>query len=415
MSAMDHDATATRGGADSRAGIFARFLRFGLLAWGGPVVQIAMLRRELVEEEHWISGDRFNRLLAVYQVLPGPEAHELAVHLGFLRGGRIGALLAGLGFMLPGFVLMFALSWLYFQIDLTQAAIGAALLGAQIAVIALVVRAVQQLGQHVLASPGLILIGLAGAIATLAGVPFWVTLPVGGAAHALASRMGRASGLVPGVLAAVAVVALAWSILANGGLVLPGSPGPNTHLPIIEPSIVELFVSGLKAGLLTFGGAYTAIPFLRGDAVGRGWIADTQFLDGIALAGVIPAPLIIFSTFVGYVGGGPLGALAMTAGVFLPAFSFSLLFGDRIEAVIDHPALRDFLAGVAAAVVGLIAITGIELGLAVVARVPSLVPGGLIFMGALAILLIVRSKAAIPAVVGGAALAGWLAFDLLAR
>src|SRR5918997_2836446 len=97
---------------ESYGRLFLRFLRFGLLAWGGPVAQIAMIRKELVDEERWLPSARFNRLLAVYQVLPGPEAHELAVHLGMLRGGRLGGLLAGLGFMLPGFVLMFLLSWL---------------------------------------------------------------------------------------------------------------------------------------------------------------------------------------------------------------------------------------------------------------------------------------------------------------
>ena len=88
--------------------IFVRFLRFGLLAWGGPVAQIAMIKRELVEEEKWLSPARFNRLLAVYQVLPGPEAHELCVHLGMMKGGRLGGVLAGLGFMLPGLLLCLA-------------------------------------------------------------------------------------------------------------------------------------------------------------------------------------------------------------------------------------------------------------------------------------------------------------------
>src|SRR5215207_10685759 len=83
-----------------------------------------------------------------------------------------------------------------------------------------------------------------------------------------------------------------------------------------KPALVELFLSGLKAGLLTFGGAYTVIPFLRDDAVRNGWMTDAQFLDGLALSGILPAPLIIFSTFVGYFGGGPLGAIAMTVGIF---------------------------------------------------------------------------------------------------
>src|SRR3546814_2863975 len=84
--------------------------------------------------------------------------------------------------------------------------------------------------------------------------------------------------------------------------------------------LLGLFFSGLKAGLLTFGGAYTVIPFLRADAVGNGWMTDAQFLDGLALSGILPAPLIIFSTFIGYFGGGPLGAIVMTVGIFLPAF-----------------------------------------------------------------------------------------------
>ena len=104
--------------AETLLRLFLRFLRFGALAWGGPVVQIAMLRQELVDEERWISSEQFNRVLAVYQVLPGPEAHEMCVYFGMLSRGRLGGLLAGLGFMLPGFVLMFLLSWLYVRYGL---------------------------------------------------------------------------------------------------------------------------------------------------------------------------------------------------------------------------------------------------------------------------------------------------------
>ena len=127
-------------------------------------------------------------------------------------------------------------------------------------------------------------------------------------------------------------------------------------------SLILLFAAGLKAGLLTFGGAYTAIPFVRADAVPRGWVQDSQFLDGLALSGVLPAPLIIFVTFVGYLAGGPLGAVAMTAGVFLPAFAFSLILYDRLEGVVENPRLHALLEGVTAGVVGLIAVTALQLG-----------------------------------------------------
>src|SRR5687768_5831923 len=94
---------------ESPGRIFKRFLRFGFMAWGGPVAQIAMIRQELVEEEKWVSREHFNKILAVYQILPGPEAHELCVHFGMLAGGRVGGVLAGLGFMIPGFLLMLLL------------------------------------------------------------------------------------------------------------------------------------------------------------------------------------------------------------------------------------------------------------------------------------------------------------------
>ena len=196
--------------------------------------------------------------------------------------------------------------------------------------------------------------------------------------------------------------------------------GGQPRLPGVQPGDVQavgasagpvaLFLSGLKAGLLTFGGAYTAIPFLRNDAVGRGWMTDGQFLDGLALSGILPAPLIIFSTFVGYVGGGPIGALAMTAGIFLPAFAFSLILYDRLEAVLEVKQLHALLEGVAAGVVGLIAATTLQLGQATAERVPVLWPALVIFAGALAILYLWKSKLNIVAVIFAAGAAGWFAY-----
>lgn len=394
----------------SNATIFLRFLRFGLLAWGGPVAQIAMLRRDLVDEERWISPSRFNRLLAVYQVLPGPEAHELSVHLGMLRGGRLGGLLAGLGFMLPGFVLMLALSWLYFRVDLSQAAIGSVFLGAQVAVLALIVRAVERIGRHIVVNVSLFAIAAAAAIASLAGAGFWLTLPVAGALFVVAARV-RQRWLVPAVAAALAALAVAASGAVFGPLApVAAAPPGDPSAVATGPTLLALFVSGLKAGLLTFGGAYTVIPFLREDAVGSGWMSDGRFLDGLALSGILPAPLIIFSTFVGFVAGGLAGALAMTAGIFLPAFGFTLLFGNRLEAVVDNQALHTLLEGVAAGVVGLIVATTVELAAALMGRLPSLAPGVLIFGGALAVLVLWRAKANVVFVIVGAGLAGWLAF-----
>ena len=111
---------ATSFGSDAPRAIFGRFLKFGALAWGGPAAQIAMIKRECVEQEGWVDEETFTKTLAVYQVLPGPEAHELCVYFGRIRGGKRGALLAGLGFMLPGFLLMLILSVLYVEANLAE-------------------------------------------------------------------------------------------------------------------------------------------------------------------------------------------------------------------------------------------------------------------------------------------------------
>ena len=379
--------------------IFLRFLRFGCLAWGGPVAQIAMIKRELVEEEKWLEPSRFNRLLAIYQVLPGPEAHELCVHFGMMKGGRLGGLLAGLGFMLPGLVLILALAFLYQRLDLNEPLLAAIFLGVQIGVIALIARAVHRIADHALAGPWLWGIGAAAAAGAALNVSFWVILPAAGLAYAaLAGRRYALTALV----AAVAVT-LAWWMASE--------PAPADVARVTQAAgTLPLFFSGLKAGLLTFGGAYTAIPFVRADAVGRGWIGEGQFLDGLAMSGVIPAPLIIFATFVGYVAGGLSGALAMTAGIFLPAFAFALLFYDRLEQVVENERLHRFLEGVAAGVVGLIAVTAVQLGWGVVQKIPNVPAGLILFLAGLALLYLWRSKLNVPLVVLGSGLVGAFVF-----
>ena len=384
------------------AAIFMRFLRFGLLAWGGPVAHIAMVKRELVEEEQWLTAERFNRLLAVYQVLPGPEAHELCVHLGMMKRGRLGGLLAGLGFMLPGLLLILALAWIYQRLDLDRPLIAAIFLGIQIGVIALIIRAVHRIGEHVLTDKWLWAVGISSATASLLGVSFWIVLPVAGLTYALlaAERYSLA--------AAVALAGIAAAFWFTGPVKgLTGAAGASAVTPG-SVSALALFVSGLKAGLLTFGGAYTAIPFVRNDAVGRGWIGEGQFLDSLALGGIIPAPLIIFATFVGYLAGGLAGALAITAGIFLPAFSFALLFYDRLERVIEDERLHSLLEGVAAGVVGLIAVTALQLGWNVAQSVPSPLVAAIIFGASLALLYLWKSKLNVLAVVAGAAILGTL-------
>lgn len=380
----------------SLTALFLTFLRFGALAFGGPVAQIAMVRQALVEEERWIEPGRFNRLLAVLQILPGPEAHELCVHLGMVARGRIGGLLAGLGFMLPGLVLMMAAGWAYTTWIAGNAAVAGVWAGVQIVVLAIIARAVVRIGQHVIEDRWLALIALASLVATLAGLPFWLPLVAGGLAYALATRP-----LLAGIMLLIAVaVAIALRSVAIPSASIAVTQGASVTL-------AALFIAGLKGGLLTFGGAYTAIPYVRADTVGRGWINDATFLDGIALAGILPAPLVIFATFVGYVVGGPGGALAITAGMFLPAFAFSLILFERLEAIVENPALHRLLAGVAAAVVGIIVGTYIQLVQATADRVTQPIVAAALFALALAAAWRLKGAWVTPAIVAVGGAVGW--------
>lgn len=387
---------------ESYGRLFRRFLRFGLLAWGGPVAQIGMIRQELVDEERWVSNVRFNRVLSVYQILPGPEAHELCVYFGMVARGRIGGLLAGLGFMLPGLLFILLLSWFYVTYGVTSALFAAAFTGMQAAVGALIVRAVHRIGGHALYDRWLWAIAIGACIAHLVGVNFVITLAGAGIIYALYKRQQSTLALLVGLAAFVGALAWVWW---QQGVMLPGANPITRSTTMVAPSLATLFASGLRSGLLTFGGAYTVLSYLQHDAVVSGqWMTNAQFLDGVALTGILPAPLVIFGTFVGFIGGGLSGALLLTAGIFLPAFSFTLIGHDYVERLIANEALHSLLDGVTAGVVGLIAATTLILLRAAITDLPAL----LIFAVGLLVLFRWKAKASIPVVVLGAALAGWL-------
>jgi chromate transporter len=378
--------------------LFLKFLRFGFLAWGGPVAQIAMIRQELVKEEKWITPERFNRVLAVYQALPGPEAHELCVYFGMIARGRIGAFLAGLGFMLPGFILMFALSWFYVAYGITSQLFQSVFLGMQPAVAALIIRAIHRIGSHALhQNKWLWTIAILAFIAQLLDVNFLITLLISGFIFTFAER-GHSRFALTGILVSASIsIYFLLNISPATSTVIQDSTTLYSSNPLL------LFFSGLRAGLLTFGGAYTAIPFIQHDAVEVGrWMTNAQFLDGLALSGLLPAPLIIFSTFVGYIGGGAIGSIAMTIGVFAPAFAFTMIGHDYLEKLVENKSIHSFLDGITAGVVGLISATSIYIFIETITNIPAFI----IFSLALLVLFISKSKGAVAWVVLGSGLIG---------
>lgn len=291
--------------------IFLPFLAFGVRAFGGPVAQIADLESEFVDRRGWIERDRFRRALAVYQLLPGPEAHEMCCYLGAVRGGAFGAIAAGLGFMLPGLALMLLACGLYASLDLGSPAAAHALAAMQLVAAALIVRAAWRLMK-----PNL--------------------------------RWKEPAARLPCV-AAIAACALAIWWFAPDKSVAATSEGVARDV-----HATMLLAHGLTAGLVTFGGAYTAIPYVATVAAGAdGWMTQGAFLDGVAIASVLPAPLVIFGTFVGYQGAGLVGALAFTAGIFLPAFAFTVFGFGAIERLLRWTPARRALDLAGAIAVGI--------------------------------------------------------------
>jgi chromate transporter len=260
--------------------------------------------------------------------------------------------------------------------------------GFQAAVAALIVRAVHRIGSHALNDVWLWGIAILSGAAQLLGASFLLTLGFAGLLYAHIKRQMPASSHIAAFMP--------LPLLPQAAIVA-------------TPPLLALFGYGLRSGLLTFGGAYTVIPFLQHDAgVTGGWMTNEQFLDGLALSCILPAPLIIFATFVGYLGGGPLGALALTAGIFLPAFAFTLVGHNYLERLVENKAAHAFLEGVTAGVVGLIAAVTVGLFRTAVTDLPALG----IFAVALWTFYRWKAKAAVAAVVLGAGLSGLLLYPV---
>lgn len=385
MEALDAPASPAPSG-DSRASIFLRFLKIGLVAWGGPAAQTQILYRECVEQEGWATPASFRTTLAVYQALPGPEVTQLCIYFGRLRAGRLGGVLAGLGFILPGFLLMLALSVAYVEYGLDDR-FDSFFGGMQAAVGGLVAIAVIRLGRRFLDDLPLFLIGAAAFGLTLGvGLTFVAVLLLSGLAYEVvrwtSSRGDDALSFSPFI--AIPVVA---TVATGSGL------------------LFEILIEGLGAGLLTFGGAYTVIPFLQETVVdSKGWLTQAEFLDGIALGGILPAPLVIVATFTGYLADGLAGALVMTFAIFLPAFLLPTFFHSQILRISEHPRLESFLLGITAGVVGLIAAVVVQIVEASVVDLWTALIAAVSFLA----LVVFKSRLTIPLVVIGAGVAGSL-------
>src|SRR5438094_623688 len=323
--------------------VFIYFLFLGFVNIGGPVAQITMMFNHMVEKRRWLTKDRFVKIMAFCHMLPGPEALQLAIYVGYLKRKIWGGILAGLTFILPGAVVMIILSWLYVKYgQLPQ--VSNALYVLKPAVLGIIAAGIIKLGGAAIRNFFLAVL-LIGAFVGMrfAGINFLLIL------------------LIAGVLNLI--VDQGWPLLRKTAPTLPATIGGiGLLLPFGDSRLFQVAWLFLKTGLLSFGGAYASLVFVQRGAVAEyHWLSDGQLLDGVALSVATPGPFMLFTAFVGYIASGIAGAALATFFVFLPSFVFVMGGVHYVEKVRENRALQAFLAGVSAAVVGVIAVVSLDL------------------------------------------------------
>jgi chromate transporter len=365
--------------------VFLYFLFLGFVNIGGPVAQITMMFNHMVEKRKWLTKDRFVKIMAFCHMLPGPEALQLAIYVGYLKRRLVGGILAGVTFIVPGAAVMILLSWLYVKYGkLPQ--VNNALYVLKPAVLGIIAAGIIKLGRAAIRNWFLGVLIVAAFIGMrFGGINFLLILLIAGLLNLLKEGgIPRLRKTAPSVR--VTVIALVLLI------------------PIIDSRLFQIAWLFLKTGLFSFGGAYASLVFVQRGAVAEyHWLTDGQLLDGVALSVATPGPFMLFSTFTGYVAGGVPGAILATVFVFLPSFVFVLAGAHYVEKVRDNKTIQAFLAGVSAAVVGVIIVVSLDL-------IPEAIVGWPSFFISLAAFLLIALLKRDVALVAGAAMVGGIGY-----
>lgn len=338
------------------------WVRIGILSFGGPAGQIALMHRVLVDDKRWIDEPRFLAALNFCMLLPGPEATQLATYIGWRLHGVRGGLAAGVLFVLPGAVVMLALSMLYAAFGALPA-VAAAFLGVKAAVLAIVLEALLRVARRALRDP---FDWLAASVAFIAifflELPFPLIILAAAAAGFMRGRgrtreQPRALLSVP--VSGTLVTVLLWLVIWLAPIALLVLIAGRSHV------LVELGLFFSKLAVVTFGGAYAVLSYMAQYVVQHyGWLTAGEMVDGLGLAETTPGPLILVTQYVGFLAGfhesggswavGVLGAVVTLWVTFVPCFLWIFAGAPYLERINAEPTLKAALAMVTAAVVGVI-------------------------------------------------------------
>lgn len=373
------------------------FLKLGVIGFGGPAAHIALMEDEVVEKRGWLSRERFLDLVGVTSVIPGPNSTEMAIHLGFLRGGWPGLLLAGACFIVPAVSLTTLLAWAYMTYGAVPQ-VADLLYGIKPAVLAVILGALWRLGQKSVKEWRLGFLGLAVTLVALTDFSGVFALIGGGLLGMFWLKMTRSDDR--GHVAVIAPLAGAGaSMLASQGALVGA------------PTLWALGLFFLKIGAILYGSGYVLIAFLEEELVhGYAWLTQEQLLEAIAIGQFTPGPVLSTAAFIGYlVSGGKLSwALVAAGAIFLPSFVFVAALNPVLPRLRESQWVASFLDAVNVCAVGVMAAVTIELAYFQVFDTLTLegVPKIIIAIGA-AVLGLWRGVGAVWLVIGGA-VAGWL-------
>jgi chromate transporter len=378
--------------ARSLASLALPFLKLGTTAFGGPAAHIAMMEDEFVRRRKWLSREDFLDLVSAANLIPGPSSTEVAIYIGYRRGGWRGLIVAGACFILPAALLVTAIAWSYVRFGKLPAAL-ALLYGVKAIIIAVVVQAVIAFGRTAIKSSLLFAIGAAAIGASVMGVNPLAVFLAAGALHALALRLRGPSP--PSAIMCLAPMA--------------AFPAATTAAAAAAPaSLTKLFFVFLKLGAVVFGSGYVLLAFLRADLVERThWLTDRELIDAVAVGQVTPGPVFTTATFVGYILGGPAGAAVATIGIFLPSFFFVAASGPLIPRLRRSKLASAFLDGVNVASLALMSVVTVQLGRS------ALVDGPAVAIALAGAILLFRFRVSSAWLVLGGAITGWVVQGLV--
>lgn len=347
--------------------------KLGAISFGGPAAHIAMMEHEMVERRGWISQGRFLDLLGATHLIPGPNAVEMAAHIGYCRAGILGGLVAGLAFTLPAVVVTILLAWAYVQFGAVPQA-TALLAGIKPAMLGVIVAAIFRLGRTAVTAWPPALIALIAAVAVLAGADAVAVLIAAAVLGSVWLRLMRTGQPVTGDATTIPLLA-AWWWKCPGAPWLAaassyGASAAGGNLAVLG----GLLLFFLKVGVVMYGGGYVLLAYIENGLVGPPWgLTQQHLLDAVAVGQITPGPMLSTATFVGYLLAGLPGAIAATLGILAPCFLFVAAINPLLPALRQSRWAALFLDAVNAASIGLMIAVTLRLGWATLTAWPAAV------------------------------------------